>query len=130
MVKNISIEKVVRSVIALIVLVLLIMILYNFSNLVVYAIIAMLFTYLLDPIVNRMQAAGLNRTLAIVMTLSSLLLILVWVSTSIIPIVAAQMGALASQMSIENISYITAKSESRFLEICECVTPDFRHEHA
>src|SRR5690625_1256448 len=129
MVKNITLEKVVRSVIALIVLVLLIMILYNFSNLVVYAIIAMLFTYLLDPIVNRMQAAGLNRTLAIAMTLSSLLLILAWVSTSIIPIVAAQMGALASQMSIENISYITAQIESRFLEMFEFLPPDFLQEN-
>lgn len=129
MVKNITLEKVVRSVITLIVLVLLLMILYNFSNLVVYAVLAMLLSYLLDPIVNRMQSAGMNRTLAIVMTLSSLLLILIWVSTSIIPIIAGQMGSLASQLNIENIRYITQQIESRFLEVFEFLPPDFLQEN-
>lgn len=113
MLNNITLEKLVKSVIGIISLVLIWMIAYNFANLVAYAIIAMLFSYLLDPVVNRMQAAGMNRTLAITATLASVILILVWVSTSVIPIIANQMAGLARQLNVENLRFIASQIETQ-----------------
>ncbi len=116
MLNNITLDKVVRLVISLAAIVLLVMILYNYSNLVAYALIAMVLSYLLDPIVNRLQSAGMNRTLGVTLTLTSVILILVWVSTSIIPIIANQMAILAGQLSMDNIRFIADQIEAQFIE--------------
>ncbi|MGD8426851.1 MAG: AI-2E family transporter [Balneolaceae bacterium] len=111
--KNITLEKVVKSILALAGIAVVGLLMYYYGTLVGYAIIAMIFSYILDPLVNRMQAAGMNRTLAIALTLSALILILVWISTNIIPIVANQMVELAGQLKIQNIENITRQIEQR-----------------
>lgn len=111
--KNITLERVVKSVLGLAGLTVLGLLLYYYATLLGYAIIAMIFSYLLDPIVNRMQATGINRTFAIALTMSALILILVWISTNIIPIVANQMVELAKQLNIQNIENITQEVERR-----------------
>lgn len=113
MLKNLTLEKIVKSIVGLVGLVLVCLIAYHFSNLVAYAIIAMLLSYLLDPIVNRMQAAGMNRTLAITATLASVILILVWISTSVIPIIANQMAGLARQLNVESLRVIADQIETQ-----------------
>ncbi|HKK45383.1 MAG TPA: AI-2E family transporter [Balneolaceae bacterium] len=109
--KNITLEKVVKSVLALAGITILGLVLYYYGTLVGYAIVAMIFSYLLDPLVNRMQSAGMNRTLAITLTLSALILILIWISTNIIPIVANQMVELAAQLKVQNIEVIAHQIE-------------------
>jgi predicted PurR-regulated permease PerM len=111
--KNITLERVVKSVLGLAGIAVLGLLLYYYGTLVGYAIIAMIFSYILDPLVNRMQSAGMNRTFAIALTLSALILILVWVSTNIIPIIANQMVELANQLNIQNIQDITNQIEQR-----------------
>lgn len=103
MFKNISLEIIVKAVIFILGVLLVALILYNYSNLVLYAVIALTFTYLLDPIVNRMQSAGINRTFSITLVLATVLLFLFWVSTSIIPIVAGRMAVLTKQLTPENL---------------------------
>lgn len=110
---NITLERVVKSVLILTGLIVVGLLLYNYATLVGYAIIAMILSYILDPIVNRVQAAGMNRTWAITLTLSALILILVWISTNIIPIIANQMVELAGQLNIQNIQNITQRIEIR-----------------
>ena len=111
--KNITLERVIKSILALAGILVVGYLLIRFGTLVGYAIIAMMFSYILDPLVNRMQAAGLNRTFSITLTLSSLVLILVWISTNVIPIIANQMVELASQLNMENIQSITQKIEGQ-----------------
>lgn len=111
MLKNLTLEKVVKSILALAGLLLVWLLAYHFANLVAYAIIAMLFSYLLDPVVNRMQAAGMNRTLAITATLASVILVIVWISTSVIPIIANQMAGLARQLNVDNLRFIASQIE-------------------
>lgn len=113
--KNITLERVVKSVLGLAAVTILGLLLYYFSTLVGYAIIAMIFSYMLDPLVNRMQAAGINRTWSITLTLSALILILVWISTNIIPVIANQMVELAGQLNIQNIQSITRQIEDRLI---------------
>ena len=111
--KNITLERVVKSVLGLAAFAVLAWLLYYYGTLLGYAIIAMIFSYMLDPLVNRMQAAGLNRTFSITLTLSALILILVWISTNIIPIIANQMVELASQLNVQNIEAVTRQIENR-----------------
>ncbi|MFU8811809.1 MAG: AI-2E family transporter [Balneolaceae bacterium] len=109
---NLTIEKVIKASITIGVLFIAASLAYNYLNLVVYAIIALLISYLLDPIVNRMQAAGMNRTLAIIITLTTVLLLIIWGSTTIIPILGNQMAGLARQLTIENIREIATQIEA------------------
>lgn len=111
--KNITLERVIKSGLALACITVMGLLFYYYGTLIGYAIIAMIFSYILDPLVNRMQSTGMNRTFAIVLTLSGLILILVWISTNIIPIVANQMVELAGQLNIQNIENITRQIEER-----------------
>lgn len=113
---SITLEKVVKSIIGIAALTVLVLVMYNYATLLGYALIAMFLSYILDPVVNRMQAAGMNRTLSISVTLSTLILLLVWISTNIIPIIANQMVELASQLSMQNIRSITERIENRIIE--------------
>lgn len=114
--RNITLEKVVKFIVGFAGLSLVSLLLYNYGTLVGYAIIAIILTYILDPIVSKMQAGGLNRTLAITLTLSTLILLLVWISTNIIPIVANQMVELAGQLNIQNIQNIASQIENRLTQ--------------
>lgn len=111
MLKNLTLDKLIKLFIGFAGLLLLALILYYYSNLIAYAVIAMVLSYMLDPIVNRMQAAGMNRTIATTLTLATLILVIVWGSTSVIPIVANQMASLARQLDIENLRFIAEQIE-------------------
>jgi len=111
MLKNLTLENVVKLILAIGTVLLIGLIAFNFSNLIAYLVIAMLISYMLDPVVNRMQASGMNRTLAITLTLASVILVIVWGSTTIIPIVANQMAGLARQLNIENLRFIADQIE-------------------
>ncbi len=127
--KNITLEKVVKTVIGLAGIAILSLLLYNFGTLIGYAIIAMVLSYILDPVVNRMQSAGLNRTLSITITLSALILILIWISTNIIPIVATQMVELAGQLNIQNIQNVAARIERRLIQSFTFLPDGFLREN-
>lgn len=114
--KNITLERVIKFILGLAAITIIALLLYYYSTLVSYAIVAMIFSYMLDPLVNRMQSAGMNRTFSITLTLSSLGLILVWISTNVIPIIANQMVELAGQLNIQNIQSITQKIELRLTQ--------------
>lgn len=114
--RNITLEKVVKFVVAIAAILLVGTLLYNYATLVAYALIAIILSYILDPIVNKMQAGGLQRTFAIAITLSTLILLLVWISTNIIPIVANQMVELAGQLSLQNIQSIATQIENQLTD--------------
>ena len=111
MLKNLTLEKIVKTALFIAGLVLVVLIVYNYSNLAIYALIALIFSYLLDPIVNRMQAAGIDRTLSISIVLATVLLLIIWISTSIIPIVANRMAFLTRQLHAENLILIANQIE-------------------
>jgi len=98
---------------------------YNFFNLAVYAIIAFLLSYMLDPIVNRMQAVGINRTMGITITLATLLLVIIWISTSVIPIAANQMAGLMRQLNVENLVFIANQIESHLRANFDFIPPGY-----
>ncbi len=129
MFKNLTFENIVKFLIGFAALTVVVLIVFNYLNLVAYAVIAMLLSYLLDPVVNRMQAAGMHRTLAISITLSAVILLLAWVSTSIIPIVANQMAGLARQLTIDNMIFIANQVETQLREYLDFIPQGYLREN-
>lgn len=129
MLKNLTLDKVIKSVIGAAGLLLVGLIVYNYSNLIAYALIAMLLSYMLDPIVNRLQAAGMNRTIGTTLTLATLILVIVWGSTSVIPIVANQMASLARQLDIENLRFIAEQIEVSIINTFEFIPEGFLRDN-
>lgn len=112
MFKNLTIERFLRFLVAVVLLTGIVWLLMNYSTLLAYAIIAILISYLLDPAVSQLESRGWNRTLAISLTLILVGLGLTWISTTIFPALTNQMVGLARQLTIENIRYISDQIES------------------
>ncbi|MFA5668490.1 MAG: AI-2E family transporter [Balneolaceae bacterium] len=110
--KNISLERIVKSAIGIAGLLLIGLVLYNYSTLVLYLMLAIILSYILDPTVNWLQRNRIPRTLSIGITLTAVILIFVYISTSVIPIVADQMVKLTKQLDIRNIEMIASKVEA------------------
>lgn len=106
-------DRIFRYIIGIALMLLTGWILYQFSNLVIYLIIALIITYALDPIVNKMEASGMNRAFSVILTIASLGLILIWISTNVFPIIAEQIVELAGQLNVENLQMIAEKVEER-----------------
>jgi len=115
MLNNLTLDKIIKSGLVVLAAVLIVLVVFNYINLALYAILAMLISYTLDPIVNKMQSAGLNRTLAAAITLATLILVIVWGSTTVIPIIANQMASLARQLDIDNLRFIADQIEASLI---------------
>jgi len=127
--KNITLDKVVKFIIGLTAVVVGLMIVYNYSNLVIFLVLAMILSYVLDPFVNRLQSSGVNRTLGVTLVLFTVILILGFISTSVIPIVANQMAELTAQLSLENIRQISVRVENQLLNKFEFLPEGFLEDN-
>ncbi len=123
--KNITLERVIKFTIGIAALVVLGWILLKLGNLVLFLILALILSYILDPVVNWLQRNRIPRTLAITLTLSAVILIFVYASTTVIPKVAEQMVQLAGQLDIQNIEMIANRVETRLSDDYEFIPPGF-----
>lgn len=112
MFKNLTFEKLIKGILFLGGVILVGMVLFNFSNLIAYALIALVFSYILDPVVNRLQVAGMHRTLATTLVLATVLVTVVWISTSVIPIVANRIAILTRLLQTDNLVLIATQIEA------------------
>lgn len=127
--RNITLERVVRFAIGAAALSVVGLILYNYSTLVAYLILAMILSYILDPFVNRLQRMGLNRTLGITFTLSAVILLVVYISTNVIPLFVAEMIELTNNLNIENIEMIAARIEARLVDQYDFIPDNFLEDN-
>lgn len=127
--RNITLDRVVRFILGLAAVAVGLMIMYNYSNLVVFLVLAMILSYILDPFANRIQSMGLNRTFGITLILATVILVLVFISTSVIPIIANQMAELTAQLNIENIRQISVKVENQLINKFDFLPEGFLEEN-
>lgn len=127
--RTFTLDRVVRFIIGLAAIVVALIILYNYSNLIIFLVLATILSYILDPFANRLQAVGLNRTLGITLILATVILILVFISTSVIPIIANQMAELTAQLSIENIRQISIRIENQLISKFEFLPEGFLEDN-
>jgi len=123
--KNITLERVVRFGIGATAIGVLGLILYNYSTLVAYLALAMILSYVLDPFVNRLQRMGVNRTLGITLTLSAVIMLVVYISTNVIPLFVAEMIELTNNLNIENLEMIARRIETRLSEDYQFIPDGF-----
>ncbi|MCH8567089.1 MAG: AI-2E family transporter [Balneolales bacterium] len=90
---------------------------WRFSALFGYLVVSLVLSYILDPIVSRMQSNGMNRTLATFLVIISVILLLIWASTTIIPNIGNQIGRLAQQFNVETINFIARTIEEYTLQL-------------
>jgi len=108
---QLSVEKILRFLLVAVLLVFAGMVMLKFSLLLIYLLVALILSYLLDPVVNRMQANGMNRTVSILIVLISVMLLVVWASTTILPNIGNQIARLAQQFNLETVRYIAVTLE-------------------
>ncbi len=123
--RNLTLEKIVKFGIGMAALAIIGLILYNYGILVLYLILAMILSYILDPVVNWLQRNRLNRTLAITLTLTAVILVFIYISTNVIPLIAEQMVGLTSQLDIRNIEMIATKVENQLSSDYEFIPDGF-----
>jgi predicted PurR-regulated permease PerM len=105
-VRSATLDKTLRFLAIVFALAMAFLLLYRFSTLAIYAGVAVIVAYLLDPIVNRMQSSGLNRTFSILMVITGLILILYFLSTNLFPPIIEQVATLGNQLNADNINMI------------------------
>lgn len=127
--KNITLERVVRFATGVTALGIIGLILYNYSILVAYLVLAMILSYILDPLVNRLQRMGLNRTLGITLTLSAVIMLVVYISTNVIPVFVAEMIELTNNLNIQNLEMIARRVEIRLSEDYQFIPEGFLEEN-
>ncbi|MEP1150127.1 MAG: AI-2E family transporter [Balneola sp.] len=123
--KNITFERVVKFAIGIAGLAVLGWILIELGNLVLYLVLALMLSYILDPIVNWLQRNRVPRTLSITLTLSAVILVFVYASTTVIPLVAEQMVQLARQLDLKNIEMIANSIETQLSDDYEFIPNGF-----
>jgi len=114
--RSLTIERIVRISLGALSITVIALVVYNLSILVGYAITAMLLSYLFDPVVNRLQAVGINRTLATTLTLATGILLFIFISTAIIPIIANQAVELTNKLNIETLRNIAQRIEDKIAQ--------------
>ena len=114
--KNITLERVVRTLLAVLTIGVIIVIMYNYITLVAFLILAMILSYVLDPTVNRLQRMGVKRTIGVTLTLSVIVMAIVFFSTNVVPIFVEEMLELTNNLNIETIELIAARIETRLVQ--------------
>jgi len=114
--KNITLERVVRTLLAVLTIGVIIVIMYNYITLVAFLILAMILSYVLEPTVNRLQRIGVKRTIGVTLTLSVIVMAIVFFSTNVVPIFVEEMLELTNNLNIETIELIAARIETRLVQ--------------
>lgn len=127
--KKFSFERLVKGIIGLAVIIIILMVLYTYANLVAYALVGLILAYILDPFVNRLQAAGLNRMMSIMFVLAGVVLLLVWISTTIFPTVATQIVSLTKQLNIDNIQKVADTLDQQIHNTIPIIQEGFLREN-
>ncbi|MBO6570913.1 MAG: AI-2E family transporter [Balneola sp.] len=123
--KNITLERIVKFAIGIAAIAVLGWVLVKLGNLVLYLVLALILSYVLDPIVNWLQRNKVHRTVAITLTLSAVILVFVYASTTVIPKVADQMVQLARQLDIRNIESIANQVETKLSDDYDFIPEGF-----
>jgi predicted PurR-regulated permease PerM len=114
--KRFTLDRFFKILIYTALFVIVVLLFFRFSTLIIYGVIALVFSYILDPLVNRMQASGMNRTLSIAIVITSVLLVFVWISTTILPNVGNQIAGLARQFNIETALRVADQLEGQIIQ--------------
>ncbi len=110
---RITVDRVVRVVLAALGTLLVGALVWYFARLLVYLVVGIVLAYSLRPIVNRLEGLGLGRISSIAAAFVLFIGILSLLATYFVPFVASQVTELSQLVSIEEVSAIAATLEDR-----------------
>ena len=87
----------------------------RFSTLVLFFVISLAFSYILTPIVNRLEAKGLARVWSVTIVVVGLIGGLIWAATSLLPRLGDQMVGFATAFNIDTIRLIVRQLNDAYL---------------
>ena len=114
---RLTVDRVVRVVLAVGFLFLFAAAVWYFARLVIYLVVGVILAYSLRPVVDRIQGMGLGRISAIVVTFLLFIGFLSMLAGYLVPFVATQVRELSQLVSVDKISGIAATLESRMSQI-------------
>jgi len=91
--------------------------LWYFAGIVLYLVVGGLLAYLLRPLVDRMQAFGLGRVPAILLSFVGLLGVIAVVITSVIPFITRQVQDLSQLITIDTAVYVANLIEVQIRDV-------------
>ena len=86
-----------------------------FSTLVLFFVISLAFSYILTPIVNRLEARGLARVWSVTVVVTILIGGLIWAATSLLPRLGEQLVGFATAFNIDTIRLIVRQLNDAYL---------------
>lgn len=127
--RQLTLERFFRGLIWLALGIVVLVVVMRFSTLVAYAAIALIFSYILEPFVNRMQAAGLPRIWGIFIVIATLGVLLAWISTTVFPIIANQLVLLTKQLNIDTLNDVVGEIEQQILALIPMLPEGFLRDN-
>lgn len=124
-----TVDRFIKGIVILAVLIILTLIIYKYAILLAYALVALILSYILDPSVNRLQAAGLNRIVSIIIVLVGVGLIVYYASTAVFPKVGTQIINLTHQINIQSVQNLAGILDTRLHESIPFIPADFLKEN-
>ncbi|WP_457652881.1 AI-2E family transporter [Rhodocaloribacter sp.] len=114
---RLTVDRVVRALLAVALVATVVLLLWYFSRLVVFLVIGMALSYLMRPIMHRLEGLGLGRIPAILMTF-----VLVFggagiLLTYLVPFLVAQINDIAQEISPERIRGVATAVEERIRQV-------------
>ncbi len=109
----ITVERVIRFVIAVVLLAAAGALLWYFSRLVLYLLAGFLIAYLIRPIVDRFQGIGINRVTAILITFVIVFGVISVLLTYLVPFFGSQISDITQQITEEKVGSWAISIESQ-----------------
>lgn len=86
-----------------------------FSTLVLFFVISLAFSYILTPIVNRLEANGMSRVWSVTAVVTILIGGLIWAATSLLPMLGDQLLGFATAFNLDTIRLIVRQINDAYL---------------
>jgi len=113
--KKITFDRVFRWLMGAALIWIILYLMGRFSTLVIFFVISLVFMYLLDPVVNRLESRGMHRLWSVSIVVVGLIGGLVWVSTYLIPAIGTQLISFTSTFNAESIRLIVRQVVDAFV---------------
>ncbi|GEM_PF-112215 len=92
-------------------------VLWYFAGIVLYLAVGGVLAYLLRPLVDRIQALGLGRVPAILLSFVALLGVISVVVTSVVPFITRQVQDLSQLITVDTAAYVATLIESQIQSV-------------
>lgn len=112
--KKITFDRIFRWTLLALVLFGLLYLVQRFAGLVTFFMISLIFSYILSPLVNRLEARGMSRVWSVSLVVAILVGGLTWMFTTFIPLIGSQFISFTSTFNLDTVRLIVRQLTDAF----------------